>query len=135
MVSQFQPMEPRTIAKYTSREKDLSRRQGQGTANEADGRMAQSSATGFPISTAERFSIQPGAAPTGATHVCSAHTAAWANGFAAWLSRLQNLAHTLGSPPRTRLGFIERQGPGRCIAYYTLVGEYNKCRCVGHPRH
>lgn len=45
--------------------KGLSRRQGQGTTNEAGGRMAQSAATGFPISTAERFSVQPGAAPTG----------------------------------------------------------------------
>lgn len=71
---------------YVKEEKDVNRRQGQGATNEAECSMAQSAATGFPVLTAELFSLQPGAAPTGATHVCSAHTAAWTNGFAAWLS-------------------------------------------------
>lgn len=57
MISQSQPVEPRTLAKCTQRNKTFSRRQGQETTNEAGGGMAQSAATGFPISTAERFSV------------------------------------------------------------------------------
>lgn len=56
MVSQSLPVESRTFAKCTQSKKALAG-QGQGTTNEAGGRMAQSAATGCPISTAERFSV------------------------------------------------------------------------------
>lgn len=52
MVSQSEPVEPRTIARCTVRQEEKkvhNGRQSQGTTNEAEGRMAQSAATGFPI--------------------------------------------------------------------------------------
>lgn len=125
MVSHSQPVEPRTIAKCTSRKKKTSigvrareqpMKQSVGWHNQRrlDFQSRQ------PNASLSNLVLHQQGQPT-----CAARTLQHGQTDLPLGSHDRRIWPTPSAPPRKRLGFIERQGPGRCITIHLLVSTTN----------